>query len=83
MNEKERLTQWMQEKGFDTDTLAAATGDSFSSIYMITKGDRKVNDAFKWRFAVAFGWQEASQVFDVPQSRLAERTYSSILVPAA
>lgn len=68
MNEKERLTQWMQEKGFDTDTLAAATGDSFSSIYMITKGDRRVNDAFKWRFAVAFGWECATQIFDVRQA---------------
>lgn len=63
MNEKERLIQWMREKGFDTETLAAATGDSYSSIYMLTKSDRPINDAFKWRFAVAFGWSEAVSVF--------------------
>lgn len=68
MNEKERLNQWMEARGFDTKTLAAATGDSFSSIYMITKGNRDVNDAFKWRFALAFGWDEAIQIFDTHQS---------------
>jgi len=72
MNEKERLNQWMQARGFDTKTLAAATGDSFSGIYMITKGDREVNDAFKWRFALAFGWDEATQVFDGRQTSVPE-----------
>ena len=63
MTEKERLMQWMQEKGFDTESLATATGDSYSSIYMMTKGDRAVNDAFKWRFAETFGWEEAKSLF--------------------
>lgn len=63
MTEKKRLMQWMQEKGFDTETLATATGDSYSSIYMMTKGDRPVNDAFKWRFSETFGWEEAQKVF--------------------
>lgn len=71
MKEKERLLRWMQERGFDTQTLADATGDTFSTIHMITKGDRRVNDAFKWRFAVAFGWDEAAKVFDVPQAQMA------------
>lgn len=68
MNEKERLVQWMQERGFDTETLAAATGDSYSTVYMITKSDRRVNDAFKWRFTVAFGFDEAIAVFQPVQT---------------
>ena len=63
MTEQERLMRWMQEKGFDTETLASATGDSYSNIYMMTKGGRPVNDAFKWRFAVTFGWHEAQALF--------------------
>lgn len=63
MDERERLLQWMQEKGFSTSSLAESTGDAFSNIHMMLKGDRKLNDAFKWRFAVAFGWDEAVTVF--------------------
>lgn len=64
MTKQERLLQWMREKGFNMETLAQATGDSYSSIYMMTKGGRSLNDAFKWRFALAFGWEEASRIFD-------------------
>lgn len=66
MTEQEILLHFMQERGFDFESLAAATGDSRSSIYMITRGGRPVNDAFKWRFAQAFGWEEAERLFGKP-----------------
>ena len=63
MSDSQRLTQWMQDRGFDFGSLAEATGDSYSSIYLMVKGQRPVNDAFKWRFAQRFGWAEAAQLF--------------------
>lgn len=65
MNESERLMEWMGAKGFDYNTLAAATGDNYSTVYMITRGGRRVNDAFKWRFTLAFGIEESRKVFDM------------------
>lgn len=64
MGEKERLVQWMQARGFTIESLAAATGDSYSSIYMMLRGGRELSDAFKWRFALAFGWSNVEQVFE-------------------
>lgn len=61
--EKERLMEWMVGRGFDTASLADATGDTFSTVHMITKGNRPVSDAFKWRFGVAFGFDEAKSLF--------------------
>lgn len=63
MSDSERLTQWMQERDFDYGTLAEATGDTYSSIYMMARGQRSVSDAFKWRFALHFGWEEATRLF--------------------
>lgn len=65
MNETQRLKQWIDEHGFDVARLAEVTGDSYSNVYLMTTGRRPINDGFRWRFAVAFGWQEASHVFDV------------------
>jgi hypothetical protein len=63
MDEKQRLLQWMQEHGHDYRSLAAATGDTYSNIHMMTNGKREINDAFKWRFKTAFGDKEANKVF--------------------
>lgn len=72
MSERERFLQWMKDKGLDTKTVAEATGDTYSTVHMISKGDRPVSDAFKWRFRCAFGDQEASLVFDVTPEHVLE-----------
>lgn len=63
MNEAERLESWMKEKGFNISSLAEAIGDSYSTVWFIVKGERPVNDAFKWRFALRFGYDEATRLF--------------------
>lgn len=63
MSEKQRLIQWMEENGHNYRTLADATGDTYSTIHMMTKGDRAISDAFKWRFQKTFGHEEAFKVF--------------------
>lgn len=63
MNDKQRLLQWMEENGHSYRSLAAATGDTLSSAQQMTNGDRKVNQAFKWRFALAFGFDLAKELF--------------------
>jgi hypothetical protein len=63
MTHQQALSQWMRDRGFDYQTLAEATGDSYSNIYMMARGLRPVNDAFKWRFAQQFGWDEAQTLF--------------------
>lgn len=69
--DRERLLRWMQEKGFDIETLAAATDDSYSGLYLMlapNKNLRPINERFKWRFAQRFGWEEAERIFsDAPQ----------------
>ena len=70
--DSERLNTWMRERGFNYRTLAEVTGDTYSLIYMMAKGQRDVNDAFKWRFASAFGWDEAQRVFPVEEQQLVE-----------
>lgn len=63
MSELERLKRWMQENDLDYRSLANATGDTYSAIHMMTNGKREINGAFKWRFAEAFGHDEAKKVF--------------------
>jgi hypothetical protein len=61
--ERERLVTWMNENGYRETTLAAATGDFYNNIKAMLKGDRRVSQAFKWRFEDAFGNEEANKVF--------------------
>lgn len=63
MDDKERLVAWMTEKGYNYRTLAAATGDTISSINMMISGYRQINDAFKFRFWKVFGEEETQKVF--------------------
>lgn len=63
MNDKERLLQWMKERNISMSQLARATGDHTSAISMMTNGPREVNQAFKWRFGEAFGFDVATQIF--------------------
>jgi hypothetical protein len=72
MTDRERLLRWMQEKGFDLDSLALVTDDSFSNLYLMLvsqKNARPISDKFKWRFAQHFGWEEATKIFaDTPRA---------------
>lgn len=69
MNDKQRLLQWMADNQIDAASLARATGDVRSAISMMTVGRRDINQAFKWRFGVAFGFDVAQQIFvDEPVS---------------
>lgn len=73
MNDKQRLLQWMETHGLTVGAVAEATGDFPSNISMMTKGPREVNQAFKWRFGEAFGFDVARQVFvDEPVSNMTE-----------
>lgn len=72
LNESQRLTTWMHERGFDYRTLAEATGDDYSHIFLMAKGKRPVSDAFKWRFTLAFGWDEAERAFAVAERQMME-----------
>jgi hypothetical protein len=63
MNEKQRLNKWMAANGLNYRSLAEATGDTYSNIHMMTKGDRAVNDAFKFRFWRTFGQEATILVF--------------------
>ena len=67
MSENERLMKWMNETGFDTNTLADALGVSYSMVYMQTRGGRPVSAEMKWTFAHRFGWESANAIFDAPQ----------------
>lgn len=63
--ERDRFVQWMKDRGLSTKAVADATGDTYSMVHMIVNGNRPLNDAFKWRFKVAFGDEEANDIFDV------------------
>lgn len=70
MNDKQRLIAWMEENGHDCRSLSLATGDTYSNIHMMTKGDRHPNDAFKWRFQETFGHEVAMQVFGTQETNV-------------
>lgn len=67
MDEREqdrtKLIAWMKAKNLDAKSVADATGDTVSTVTMMINDDRRVNQAFKWRFRCAFGDAEASAVF--------------------
>lgn len=64
MEEKDRLSAWIDKRNFSINEMAAAIGDSYSSVYNIAKGDRPINEAFKYRFLITFGLEEAVPLFD-------------------
>lgn len=63
MTDRERLIAWMQENDMNGSELARRTGDHRSAIFMMTTGQREVNEAFKWRFGSAFGFDLAASIF--------------------
>lgn len=71
--ERERLAKWMQENGHNNATVAAATGDFYTTIQMMTEGNRRISQGFKWRFSNAFGDGEARKVFPRKVEQLAMR----------
>lgn len=66
MPDSERFSAWMKEKGFSTNSLAEAMNESYSTIWFIANGERPASDGFKWRFALTFGYEEATRLFDQP-----------------
>lgn len=64
--DREQLAAWMQENGITVKALADATGVSSNYIYMMTKSDRALSEAFKWRFGLAYGHDVAQRVFGDP-----------------
>lgn len=58
-----RLKQWMDERGISNPQLAEHTGYDRTQVYRMVKGERPITDAFKWRFYVAFGKDDANTVF--------------------
>jgi hypothetical protein len=69
--DREQLAKWMAENGVNVKLLADATGVSSNYIYMMTKSDRTISEAFKWRFGVAYGHEVAQRVFAEPLRELA------------
>lgn len=63
MTDLERLRAWMKAHELDYRAVAEATGDTKSTVNMILNGNRAINQAFKWRFGVAYGFDEACRVF--------------------
>ena len=47
--DRDQLAQWMTDNGVNVKLLADATGVSSNYIYMMTKSDRTISEAFKWR----------------------------------
>ena len=62
--ELERLKMWMQKTGFDTKTLAEATGVGYNALYKMISDRRHISDNFKYRFGNAFGFDLAFSIFD-------------------
>lgn len=70
MSDKERLITWMNDNHITAAKLARATGDHRVTIHHMTRGDREINQAFKWRFGEAFGFDVAKQIFaDTPSAQ--------------
>lgn len=65
LHDREQLARWMDANGVNVKLLADATGLSTNYIYMMTKSDRTISEAFKWRFGLAYGHDVAQQVFGV------------------
>lgn len=63
MGDRERLNQWMEQNRHNCRTLAEMTGETRQSVYGFTSGNRPISDGFKWRFAAAFGLDQAQRVF--------------------
>ncbi len=63
METKDRLVAWMHDKGMKQKDLAKALGFETSYISMIVSGQRVITDAFRWRFAQAFGFDVAAELF--------------------
>lgn len=61
--ERARLVQWMEANDYTPATLARATGDFYNNIQLMTYGNRRISQGFKWRFKLAFGDEAANRLF--------------------
>lgn len=66
MTENERILAWMKERNIGNSELAAAMGISYDLAYKVTTGQRIITDTFRWRFAQAYGYEEATRLFTQP-----------------
>jgi transposase len=62
------LAAWMDEKGYSNSELAHELDLGYDIIYKMANNKRYLTDGFKWRFAMRFGLEESSRIFDVPPS---------------
>lgn len=73
--ERTRFVAWMKANGYNFNSVAAATGDFYTTVQMMVEGKRRISQAFKWRLRHAFGNRVVDAIFceEVPQ---AEREYA-------
>lgn len=59
MTENERLADWMKEAGLTDGKLAKKLKLSLAHVWRVRNGQRRVTNEFRWRYAEAYGWEEA------------------------
>lgn len=62
----EELRKWMEQNKVSNSDLAERLGLSYNYIYLIVNGQRDITDTFRWRFAQAYGYEEATRLFTQP-----------------
>ena len=62
----EELRKWMEQNKVSNSDLAERLGLSYNYIYLIVNGQRDITDTFRWRFAQAYGYDEATRLFTQP-----------------
>lgn len=68
MNEVTRLHAWMEKHAYTKRQLADRMGMSYDGVYQTLKVRKSCSPEFKWRFAEAFGWEEAQSIFGTQQA---------------
>jgi transcriptional regulator with XRE-family HTH domain len=70
--ELERLRQWLKKNNFSYGDLARAVGLDYNYIAMVMRGERPISYGIRWRFAQAFGFDVAAEVFGADSDAAAE-----------
>lgn len=72
-NEVAALRAWMEAHAYTIRQLADRMGISYDGVYQALKVRESCSPEFKWRFAEAFGWEEAERVFGVERTSQPDR----------
>ena len=59
----ENLKTWLEKQNITQAELAKRLGHSFEYVNRVVNGKMPITDAFRWRFAQAFGFDVAEQLF--------------------